>query len=155
MCQAPDNLTCLPGSCEATMGSWIFDDWVESSGNCNGLVSLLNGDGTFGVGGVGADSFLVSPADGTGSYTCDVSGCGFSCVRPEITDTSEGTVTLHIQVTVRGSLLDSTRMSGAQIGSVSCTGQVGPECDNIEDQLGIRFPCKVSVTWNGHWVAGP
>jgi hypothetical protein len=104
-------------------GAWYYEESTPVHNTCSQAVQ--GEDGSFGIDNVLAGSFHVIPNDGTTPFTCSLTNGSFDCpdrawetrdLRPSV----DAVLTAH--GTAAGTFSSTTRATGQQKATVTCTG---------------------------------
>lgn len=123
-------------------GEWGYADITPVTNDCGYDVGGQNG-GDFVIDTASATGFHIIPGDGTNPFSCSLAaGSSFNCperaadsedLRPSI----DALITAH--VTAAGTFTASTRASGHQDATVSCSGS---QCSTLG-----QWPCHFKVNF--------
>jgi len=132
-------------------GEWLYDESGGTVNDCGFLRQPSNGFGIYVIANTGADSFTITPGDGTAPFECTHDGASYDCPErlQEDLGLDEGTgadAVGHVYVGVEGTLESSIEMTGEQQGRIECEGG---DCFLAEQYLGVTFPCEFTIPFTG------
>ncbi|MEZ4316030.1 MAG: hypothetical protein R3F61_00930 [Myxococcota bacterium] len=145
-------LLCMLAGCASgpVSGTWLYGSTEVVSDTCDLIDDIGVPGGDFYVYNEGKGSVVIDPNDGSDVFRCTLAKDDLTCPDRFQDSRSFGATTVTAVVGVEATMDGREAASGSQIATFTCEG---PNCAQLEAEVGQPFPCIAEVAFDATWTS--